>query len=102
MPRRVGGSDNDVGPVRAALSATDHLRLVSADADLTAPIVAIRNLFPSKSIIVAFPPTRKSYELQKVATGHYFIGEEKFVNSLLPEKVVLSNGFVLQRPEKWK
>ena len=28
--------------------------------------------------------------------------ETKFKNSLLPERVTLSDGFVIERPEKWK
>lgn len=80
----------------------DTAILVTADADLTAPIVAIRRLFPKKSIIVAFPPKRHSYELRNVASGIYHIGEDKFRQNLLPEKVVTQSGFVLQRPDKWK
>jgi uncharacterized LabA/DUF88 family protein len=34
----------------------DTALLISADSDLTAPLVAIRNLFPGKRVIVAFPP----------------------------------------------
>ena len=76
--------------------------LVTADADLTAPIVSIRKLFVNKSIIVAFPPKRHSYELRNVASSVYHIGEDKFSLNLLPEKVVTKSGFVLQRPDKWK
>lgn len=80
----------------------DTAILVTADADLTAPIAAIPRLFPQKSIIVAFPPKRHSYELRNVASGVYHIGEDKFRQNLLPEKVVTPSGFVLQRPDKWK
>jgi uncharacterized LabA/DUF88 family protein len=80
----------------------DTAILVTADADLTAPIVAIRKLFPKKSVIVAFPPKRHSYELRNVASGVYHIGEDKFNRNLLPEKVVTKSGFVLKRPKKWK
>ncbi|MGH7453413.1 MAG: NYN domain-containing protein [bacterium] len=76
--------------------------LVTADADLTAPIVSIRKLFPNKSVILAFPPKRHSYELRNVASGVYYIGEDKFRKNLLPEKVVTQSGFALQRPDKWK
>jgi len=80
----------------------DAAILVTADADLTAPIVAIRKLFPEKSVVVAFPPKRNSYELRNVASSVYHIGEDKFKQNLLPEKVVTPSGFVLQRPDKWK
>lgn len=80
----------------------DTAILVSADADLTAPIVSIRRLFPNKSVIVVFPPKRHSYELKNVASGIYHIGEDKFSRNLLPEKVVAKSGFALLRPDKWK
>jgi len=65
----------------------DSAILVSADADLTAPIKAIRSLFPDKKVIVAFPPKRDSYELRSVASTHYFIGEHNFRGNLLPDIV---------------
>lgn len=80
----------------------DTAILVTADADLTAPIVAIRKLFSDKAVIIAFPPERHSYELKNVASGAYYIGEEKFRPNLFPEKVITSSGFILQRPDKWK
>jgi len=88
--------------VDAFQNSFDTAILVSADADLTAPIVAIRRLFPQKAILVAFPPKRDSYELRTVASTHYFIGEHNFRNNLLPEVVRTKNGFELRRPEKWK
>lgn len=80
----------------------DTAILVSADADLTAPIVSIRKLFPDKAVIIAFPPARHSYELKNKASGVYFISEEKLAQNLLPESIILKNGFELKRPEKWR
>ena len=80
----------------------DSEMVVSADADLTAPIVAIRRLFPDKSIVVAFPPKRYSYELRAVASAHYFIGEHNFRQNLLPDEIATTTGYVLKRPDKWK
>jgi uncharacterized LabA/DUF88 family protein len=80
----------------------DTAIIVSADADLTGPVVAIRKLFPKKPVIIAFPPERHSYELKNVATACYHIGEDKFRQSVFPEQITTSTGFILQRPEKWK
>ena len=88
--------------VDAFQNSFDTAILVSADADLTAPIVAIRRLFPNKTIVVAFPPKRDSYELRTVSSTHYFIGEHNFRNNLLPEAVRTKSGFELKRPDKWK
>jgi uncharacterized LabA/DUF88 family protein len=79
----------------------DTAILVSADADLTAPIVAIRKIFPEKIVVVAFPPKRNSYELKSVASAHYFIGEHNLRDNLLPEEIMTKTGFVLKRPDKW-
>lgn len=88
--------------VDAFQNTFDTAIIVSADADLTSPIVAIRRLFPGKSVVVAFPPRRNSYELRSVASTHYFIGEHNFRENLLPDEITTTNGFVLNRPDKWK
>jgi uncharacterized LabA/DUF88 family protein len=80
----------------------DTAIIVTADADLTGPVVAIRKLFPQKKVIIAFPPKRHSYELKTVASGTYHIGEEKFSQNLFPDEVKTKSGFVLKRPDKWK
>lgn len=88
--------------VDAFQNSFDTAVLVSADADLTAPIVAIRRLFPQKTIVVAFPPKRDSYELRTASSTHYFIGEHNFRSNLLPEVIRTASGFELKRPDKWK
>ena len=80
----------------------DVALLVSADSDLTAPIVAIKNLFPQKRVIVAFPPQRHSAQLQHLAHGFLQIGRANLAKSLFPEKVQKADGFVLQRPAEWR
>jgi uncharacterized LabA/DUF88 family protein len=80
----------------------DTAIIVTADADLTGPVVAIRKLFTEKPVLVAFPPERHSFELSKVASGTYQIGEERFRTSLFPDRVISKSGYVLQRPETWK
>lgn len=80
----------------------DTAIIVTADADLTGPIVAIRSLFRQKKVLIAFPPERHSFELRKVASGVYHIAEEKFRRNLFPHEVVTRSGFRLRKPEKWK
>jgi uncharacterized LabA/DUF88 family protein len=80
----------------------DTAVLISADSDLTGPVRALRNLFPAKKVIVAFPPKRFSTELQKVSNGYFTIGKTKFAHSLFPEEVVKADGYVLKCPESWK
>src|SRR5579883_1110878 len=54
----------------------DTLILVSADSDLTPPIMKIRALFPTKRIIVAHPPGRWSNELKLAAHVMFPIWEK--------------------------
>jgi uncharacterized LabA/DUF88 family protein len=52
----------------AHADAFDTALLISADSDLSAPLEKIRMLFPTKRVIVAFPPDRRSGQLAKLAS----------------------------------
>ena len=80
----------------------DSALLISADSDLTSPIAAIRGLFPHKSIVVAFPPGRRSWQLRTVATSTTTIGRPALEKSLFPDEIVLPSGFHLHRPDSWR
>ena len=45
----------------------DTALIVSADSDLVGPVETVRRLFPTKRMVVAFPPKRTSFALQKAA-----------------------------------
>lgn len=79
----------------------DTALLVSGDSDLTPPIQRIRALFPAKRIIVAFPPGRRSAQLQQAAHGFLVIGEDKLRKNLLPSPITGSGGFLIHRPPEW-
>lgn len=83
----------------------DHLDvalLVSADSDLVGPVKAIRELFPKKIVVVAFPPERISAALKAAADGYTFLGRNVLSKSVFPEQVVKPDGFVLCRPTEWR
>lgn len=82
--------------------AFDMALVVSGDSDLSSPIRCIRERFPDKRVIVAFPPRRHSAELKRRANGYLAIGEDKLRASQLPERVPMPGGFVLTRPEEWR
>jgi len=86
----------------AFMDSFDVAILISADSDLTGPIKHIRKLFPEKQVVIAFPPSRFSYELQKVANAAFPIGRKKFAESIFPDQVTKKDGHVLNRPERWK
>ena len=82
--------------------AFDMALVISGDSDLTTPIRCVRERFPAKRVIVAFPPQRHSKELKLHASGHLAINENRLRASQLPEQVTKPDGFVLQRPANWK
>jgi len=79
----------------------DLAYLISGDSDLSGPIKEIRQKFPSKIIIAAFPPDTKSWELTNVANNHFMIGQRKFARSQFPTEVISKSGHKLIRPATW-
>lgn len=80
----------------------DTALLISADSDLTPPLNALKRFFPTKRVIVAFPPNRVSQELKNVANAHFTIGRRNIAKSLFPTEVKKPDGFVLRCPERWR
>ncbi|HVN48618.1 MAG TPA: NYN domain-containing protein [Bacteroidota bacterium] len=80
----------------------DTAVLISADSDLTAPILAIKKLFPDKRVIVAFPPQRNSWTLQRFAHATLSIGRANLAKSIFPDVIQKADGYMLHRPEEWK
>ena len=76
--------------------------LISGDSDRTTPLQTLRQQFPTKRLIVAFPPGRKSTDLSNAAHGFFTIGEAHLRQSQLPAQVMRKDGFVLQRPSSWR
>ena len=80
----------------------DSAILISGDSDLTTPVTTLRRLFPSKRLIVAFPPGRKSNELSKASNGFFTIGEAHLRQSQFADQISRPDGYVLTRPATWK
>ncbi|MES1941727.1 hypothetical protein T5B8_15885 [Salinisphaera sp. T5B8] len=79
----------------------DTALVVSGDSDLTTPIKMVRQRFPHKRLIVAFPPKRRSDQLRKAAHGHIVIGDDSLRQNLLPDRITTATGYVLERPARW-
>lgn len=86
----------------AVRDAYDTALLISADSDLTPAILKVKELFPKKRVIVAFPPARFSQRLSQVADGYLVIGRAKLAASQLPDRIEKPGGFVLERPDEWR
>lgn len=80
----------------------DTALLISGDSDLTTPVRKLRTQFPSKRLIVVFPPDRHSFELGKAANATFTVGEAKLRQSQLPAQVQRADGFSLHRPVHWQ
>lgn len=76
--------------------------LVSGDSDLAAPMLKIKELFPTKKITLAFPPERFSFSLSRIADGYFMLGRRTFAKSVFPDEVKKKDGYVLKRPERWR
>lgn len=80
----------------------DTAFLISADTDLTAPLLAVKRIFPAKRLVAAFPPERFAIDLTKVVDAYLVIGRARLAQSQLPEEIIKPDGFVLKRPASWK
>jgi len=83
-------------------NAFDMALVISGDSDLTTPIRRVRERFPAKRVIVAFPPKRHSKALIQHAQGYVAISEYKLRASQLPERLTKPDGYVLARPATWR
>jgi NYN domain len=80
----------------------DTAMIISGDSDLVPPVRAIRQHFPTKRVIIAFPPKRFSHALSVAAHGHVYIEAHTLGKSLLPDEITRPNGFILKRPAVWQ
>jgi uncharacterized LabA/DUF88 family protein len=80
----------------------DTALLVSGDSDLTGPVLQVKQLFPAKRVVVAFPPARSSARLLQEAHAAFTISRKTLKDSQFPDRVVKRDGFVLERPTKWR
>ena len=80
----------------------DAAMIISADSDLTGPVVNVRNEYPEKRVVVVFPPDRVSKRLRQVASTSFTIGRAPIRDSQLPERVINSFGHVVERPARWR
>ncbi len=86
----------------AATDLFDVALLVSADSDLCPAIRAVRRINPQKRVVTAFPPSRRSDELRRVADAAFTIGDANIRSSLLPDSVRGPSGRVFTRPPSWR
>lgn len=79
----------------------DTALVISGDSDLAPPIESVRHRHSAKTVVVAFPPKRRSGELRRVAHAAFHIGRGVIRSSRLPDPVVQANGVALHAPQGW-
>jgi uncharacterized LabA/DUF88 family protein len=80
----------------------DDAILVSGDADQKPAIDHVRRIFPDKRVYVCFPPSRKSYDLERSASGVITATEESFRKSQFPVVVTTAANRSVVRPGSWR
>ena len=80
----------------------DAALLITGDSDLAPVVEKLRDIFPQKRIIMAFPPARFSQRLSTLAHGFVVIGRAKLAACQLPDEVTKADGVVLCRPQEWR
>ena len=81
--------------------AFDTAIVISGDGDLASPVRTVRERYPGKRVVIAFPPARHSAGLRSVANGYFTIGRDACRDSQFPDQVTTADGYVLNRPHKW-
>jgi len=85
----------------AFLNRFDTAILVSADGDLQPPIDIIKEEFPKKKLVIAFPPERDNPHLKNIVNSYFRIGRGRISKCQLPLKITKPNGYVLKKPKEW-
>ncbi|HND88959.1 MAG TPA: NYN domain-containing protein [Saprospiraceae bacterium] len=79
----------------------DTALVISGDADLLPPILAVRDNFPGKRIGIYFPPRRHSISLKSRVNFSGVIGKSKLRDSQLPAEIEKPDGYILRKPIHW-
>lgn len=79
----------------------DTALVISADSDLCPAVRALKRLRPTKRIIAAFPPNRRSDDLRRAVDAAFTIGAAKIRQAQLPPSITTAAGVTLVRPKHW-
>jgi uncharacterized LabA/DUF88 family protein len=80
----------------------DAAILISGDSDLVPPIRAVHEKFPSKRVMVAFPPNRHNNSVKNASKGNLIIGKQLLIKSQFLDKIISKDGFELKKPSEWQ
>ena len=75
--------------------------LMIGDTDIVPAIKIANSLFPSNTVLFAFPFGRKNNELKRIAPKSFKIGLKSYVNNQFLNPVVLAGGNTIYKPASW-
>ena len=86
------------------LNKCDYSFLFCADGDLSPPIEVIKEIKPQHKIIAFFPPNTFSWDIKSKANRVILLKgrENSFKNSLLENKIKITDDYTLECPDKWR
>lgn len=79
----------------------DVALVVSADSDLVPPISELLRRFPTRRVVVVWPPKRHSNTLKACASADFHLSEAALRQSQLPDRVQTPEGRAFDRPATW-
>jgi uncharacterized LabA/DUF88 family protein len=79
----------------------DTALIITGDVDIVPSIEKVRAEFSNKRVIIVFPPMRTADDLRVIASGYLHIDEKLLSESQLPDEIVKTGGYVLERPKEW-
>lgn len=81
----------------------DTALIVSTDSDFVGAIRLVRETFPEKRVILALPPGRyeRAHDLSESATDTIPIWPDSLKRAQLPDKVRVTDGKMVCRPQVW-
>lgn len=80
----------------------DTALLISGDSDLVPPVIAVKQHFSSKKIVVVFPPNRDNVSMKMAANASFILGRKKLKDSQLPLRIRKPDGYILEKPTEWR
>jgi hypothetical protein len=79
----------------------DTAVLVTGDTDLVSAVRTTKELFPSKTVGIAFPYKRANNHFRAIADFTFKISVDGYRNNQFPDPVKLPDGTILIKPSLW-
>jgi uncharacterized LabA/DUF88 family protein len=85
----------------AFLDRFDTAFLVGGDTDIVPAVKMVRRYFPTKRLVVLFPPKRKNQAVADECHDEGVISREALEACQMPDKIEVQPGVFVERPASW-